>query len=726
MLGIISNKFSIGKETYPPFSAELHYFRIDKRYWAICFERIKKAGFRIISTAVPWSVHQDELKRFDFSGHSDSRKDLIVFLELAREFGFKVILRPGPWVAGQLNNGGIPKFVFNDLKAYARDSHGAEIKLPDDYGAKGGHLPSYLHPVYQFHLKNYLKAFIDQTKNYVHPRGPIFLVELDYETSFGRLLNPGSADFNKDVLESHYFPWLESRYGDIKKLNALYKEKHGKFTEVEPPTKFTDLEIKDYPKALDWMAYREYTLNHYLESMEDVFKAYTVEPLLFRSLYFAPSQMLPAFNLVPEDRAPLLGANVFPSGSYFDMAVKARFMNAEYGFAYASSFSSGRAAENPEREEKVAPVTDNARRFYLAAGMACGFRGMNHYMMVDRDRWYGAPLHKDGTVGDGFEMMSRFNQVVSSANLSDPQTGKTIAVVANRLYANIRQLASKKEFTYLPRLVDETMVGLTRDLMRLKAEFAVRENRDFESLNKYKMLIFVTTEVMSQKDQEGIVELAKAGVTIVLVGVMPRYDEQFHECQVLANHFRIKTTVEPQIAPITHKSGTFPAFMYGSIKSTDDAKVKKLVKSDTKLVGISTTRFKGTMYLFTFDIASGGNHQRLAFVESILEGEGIEQRYYCSDPSVDISFQSGEKKGLLYVVAPPAGELSDAFHASKREVIIRVDLKDFCSKTASLKLVDILSPDGAEPIKVTAKELKDGIPLEIRIPDGYIFVVEKR
>ena len=121
MLGVIGNKFSIGKETYYPFSVEMHYFRIDKRYWSICFERIKRAGFRIIATAVPWNVHQDENKHFDFSGVTDPSKDLIVFLELAREFGFKVILRPGPIVKGQLENGGLPKFVFSDLNVFARD-----------------------------------------------------------------------------------------------------------------------------------------------------------------------------------------------------------------------------------------------------------------------------------------------------------------------------------------------------------------------------------------------------------------------------------------------------------------------------------------------------------------------------------------------------------------------------------------------------------------------------
>ena len=158
MLGVIGNKFSIGKESYDPFSVEMHYFRIEKRYWSICFERIKRAGFRIITTAVPWNIHQDERKHFDFSGLTDPKKDLVVVLELAREFGFKVVLRPGPWIGGQLPFGGLPKFITSDLKFFARDSAGQEQKLAADYGVEGGYLPSYLHKNFQFHLKSFFKA----------------------------------------------------------------------------------------------------------------------------------------------------------------------------------------------------------------------------------------------------------------------------------------------------------------------------------------------------------------------------------------------------------------------------------------------------------------------------------------------------------------------------------------------------------------------------------------
>ena len=45
MLGIDENKFTIGKEVYYPFAVELHYFRVDKKYWSICLKESKEPDF---------------------------------------------------------------------------------------------------------------------------------------------------------------------------------------------------------------------------------------------------------------------------------------------------------------------------------------------------------------------------------------------------------------------------------------------------------------------------------------------------------------------------------------------------------------------------------------------------------------------------------------------------------------------------------------------------------
>ena len=727
MLGIIGSRFSIGKETFHPFAAELHYFRIEKKYWSICFERIRRAGYRIISTAVPWSIHQDNLtKSFDFSGQTDPRKDLVVFLELAREFGFKVILRPGPIVFGQLENAGLPKYIFHDPKVSARNAEGLEVKMPPDVGVETGFSPSPLHSNFQYFLRSYFKAFIEISKNYVHPRGPIFMVELDYETSFGRLLDPAAADYNPDVVGSYYPQFLKERYQDIKKLNALYKEKNKDFTTVEPPRKFTDLELKQYPKALDWFRFREYMLNLYLQMLEEMFKSYSVEPLIFRSLYFKPGDLLPAFNLVPGDRDPFLGANVFPEGNYFDLAVKARFLKAEYGFAFASSFVCGTSTKSRDGSSAANRFTPQHQRFYLAAGVAAGFKGMNQYMFVDRDHWTGAPLHSDGTVSDNFPILKRFIHAVSSIGLEDMESANDVAVLGNRLYSWIRLTQGRKDFDYVPKLIDESTVGFCRDLMRLKIGFSVRENRNFETLKNYKLLFVPTTEVMAEKDQSALVELAKNGTSIILCGVMPKYDDNFKGCQILANCFRIKSSVDNRIGTVTHKQGEYPTQVYAAIRAAEDAKTRKLVKSGPKVVGVCSSRFKGNLYYFSFNIASGGNHHKLAYVESILAEEKIVSNLYCSDPAVDMAFQLGHKKGLLFVIAPPPGELSDGFEAPAKEIIIKADLKALGFKAAKIKLTDIFESEETAPIKTSGRELREGISLKLNFPDGAMFLVEKR
>jgi len=726
MLGVIGNKFSIGKETYHPFAAELHYFRIDKRYWSICFERIKRAGFRIIATAVPWNVHQDSAKHIDFTGYDDPRRDLVVFLELAREFGFKVILRPGPLVGSQVSYNGLPKSLFNDPKVFARNAAGEEIALPDSCGVKGGNLPSYLHNNFQFHLRNYFKAFIETTKNYVHPRGPIFMVELDYETSYGRLLDPASADYNPDVLAEYYGSFLEGRYEDIKKLNSLYKEKYESFDKVEPPRKFDDLDPKAYVRVLDWFRFREHMLNEYLTALESIFESYTVEPLLFRSLYFKPGDILPAFNLVPEDRSPFLGANVFPEGSYFDLTNKARYMSAEYGFAFASSFVAGSSATDPDREEKIAPIRNNTRRFYFAGAVAGGFKGINHYMFVDRDHWYGAPLRRDGTVTEGYDLTRYFNEGVMSVGLEEMQSRPKIAILINRLYYWIREARGFKDLAYVERLLNDTTVGFCRDLTRLRLEYGIRENRDYSNLGEYDLIFVPSTEVMAEKDQEALIELVKAGKTVVMCGVMPHLDEEFKDCQVLSKHFRLKTTNEYRVSQITHKGGSFTSYMYASIRGADDSKVRKIAQSDSKVVGACSSRYKGNFYLFSFDLASGGDHHKLGFVESTLEGAGQTPFLYCSDPSVNVVFQVGSKAGLLCVVAPPPGQLSDGLEAAEKEVIIQADLRKAGFTAARVKLTNILEGEQAVPIKTTSKDLKAGFPLRLSFPDGCIFLVQKR
>jgi hypothetical protein len=362
----------------------------------------------------------------------------------------------------------------------------------------------------------------------------------------------------------------------------------------------------------------------------------------------------------------------------------------------------------------------------LSASLATGFKGLNHYMFVDRDHWYGAPLRNDGTVSPGYDVLRNFNNAVTTVGVEEMDQATDVCVVGNRTYQWLRDVSRGSSFEYVRHLIDESTVGFVRDLMRLKLNWGVRENRDWESLSGYKVLFIPTTEIMSEKDQEAIVELVKNGVTVILSGLMPKYDENLKECKILSNSFRIKTTNEYSIASVNYKTTELPTHAYGHIRSTDDAKTRKLVTIGAKAVGAVSSRYKGRLYMFTFDLASGGDHHKLMFIESILEQEGVTTSLYCSDPTVDVSFQTSDKKGLLFVVAPPPGELSGGFEAGHKNIIIQADLKKLGFKGTNIKLTSLFEDEEAKPIKTTIKDLKQGLSLDIKFPDGMAYLVEKR
>ncbi len=726
MLGIDENKFTIGKEVYYPFAVELHYFRVNKKYWSICFERIRKAGFRIISTSVPWNLHQDMNKDIDFTGYNDSRKDLIVFLELAREFRFKVILRPGPRINAQWPNGGLPDFLFNDIKILARDARGQEIKLLNDYGVESGYLPSYLHPHFLHYLRNYFKTFVETTKNYIYPRGPVFLVEIDFETSFAGNSKPDSADYNQDVLAKYFPGFLASRYDDIKKLNQTYREKNNDFESINPPREFADLELKNLTKVFDWIRFRELMLKAYLSNIEEIIRSYTVEPLFFRSLYFENNDLLPSTDLSSSEQDVLMGANIFPQGTYFDIAQKGRYLHGEHKFAWGASFVSGM----PSAEADVLPedkeYPDGLRRFYLTAGLASGFKGFNHYMFVNRDHWHGSPLAVDGTITGGYEVVKRFNAAILNIKLNELEGIKKVCVIGNRAYQRMRLLDTSKQFGYVEKLMSNCLNGICRDLLRLKIDYDIRENLDIDELKKYKLVFIPSAEFMSEKMQETILEMLKVGINVVMCGLMPKYDDKFKSCQILSRQTRIRTSLGSDIDIVKHKTGQFTTGIFGYILSTD-SKVKKLATVKKKPVGVaSSTRFRGTLYFFSFDIASEGDHNKMTHFEELLAGCGIKPFMYCSDLSVDMVVNKADKRVVLYMVAPPPGELSSIANTSSREVIVRIDLRKIGIASARVKITDLFADEEeVEPLKVTSDNLRKGIPLEINFPDGRMFLIEK-
>lgn len=92
-------------------SGELHYTRIPHDYWGHTFESARALGLNTVSTYVFWNIHEKQPGNFDFSGNADIAK----FCRLAQAEGLQVIIRPGPYVCGEWDLGGLPWWLLKRL-----------------------------------------------------------------------------------------------------------------------------------------------------------------------------------------------------------------------------------------------------------------------------------------------------------------------------------------------------------------------------------------------------------------------------------------------------------------------------------------------------------------------------------------------------------------------------------------------------------------------------------
>jgi hypothetical protein len=187
----------------------------------------------------------------------------------------------------------------------------------------------------------------------------------------------------------------------------------------------------------------------------------------------------------------------------------------------------------------------------------------------------------------------------------------------------------------------------------------------------------------------------------------------------------IKTQLAEEIVEVDRGHGhQFVAFQYGIIR-TKHPKVKELVIAKGKRVGVVSTSLKGKVFLYTFDIASGGDFRRLIHMESVLSELKLTTPVYVSDPNIEVVLHRGDSSFVIFLLAPPPGELADATDIRTKDILLKVDLRKAGFKGTRLQLTDQFAEEGALPIKTSVDELKSGISLTIGFPDARILLVEK-
>ena len=95
-------------------SGALHYFRVHERQWGHRLAMLRAMGLNCVETYVPWNLHEPR------PGGFRDAEALGRFLDAAREAGLWAIVRPGPYICAEWENGGLPHWLTGELGARVR------------------------------------------------------------------------------------------------------------------------------------------------------------------------------------------------------------------------------------------------------------------------------------------------------------------------------------------------------------------------------------------------------------------------------------------------------------------------------------------------------------------------------------------------------------------------------------------------------------------------------
>ncbi|MBR4125815.1 MAG: beta-galactosidase, partial [Victivallales bacterium] len=122
----------IDGKTVQLISGAIHYFRVPSEMWRDRLEKALRCGLNAVETYMPWNLHEPKPGEFHFEDMLDFER----FIRLAGELGLYVIVRPGPYICAEWDNGGLPVWLTAQEGLELRRSNDKYLSAVEGYLTK--------------------------------------------------------------------------------------------------------------------------------------------------------------------------------------------------------------------------------------------------------------------------------------------------------------------------------------------------------------------------------------------------------------------------------------------------------------------------------------------------------------------------------------------------------------------------------------------------------------
>jgi hypothetical protein len=499
-----------GTAQVPLLSGEVQFWRMDRADWERALDAVAAERIAIVSTYLSWRRHVPEPDA-PFTWRHDERLDVHAFLALCAKRGLLVQLKPGPWICAEETNGGYPDWLLADRDVLALDSADQPVV---GYNPPFLHpVPCYLHPRYLAHARRWIRLVHEHVGDWLHPHGPVALIQLDNEPSFCFRDGMYEADYHPIVLEE-------------------FARRHPGSVPPRVPEASVEPGSPRWRAEHNWIRFREWLLVEHIRRVRDAYVEAGATGVAFTVNYNRH-----AVDEVPQSQHAMRAAAGVLGGMdhYYEPP-----LDDDDLLAVARAAAFARAAREPipwspeiqagiwrSPGEDVAYPDPTAaeQELYVAAALAFGLRGLNFYMLVDRENWEFAPLDPDGTPSPMLDAVRR--AVAWLPALAGTQPVSPVALAWHSSYARDAYAAPDRARPHEATLA--AFAELTRS-----GFFPRMWHTEDAVPDGVQAVVTAAGAYMPRGSQERLAELHAQGLQVIVLGHPPRTDEDGKCCEVLA------------------------------------------------------------------------------------------------------------------------------------------------------------------------------------------------